>query len=69
MAEPKLAVPPSAPPSMAGTGGYPAAASERLFEKGLFEVVMRDSSLGCGPERIVAGWPILRKEPSDTPPI
>ena len=26
----------------------------------------RDSSLGCGPQRRVAGWPNLRRRPSAT---
>src|SRR3546814_7099166 len=30
------------------------------FENGLIIGCRRDSGLGCGPKRAVAGWPILR---------
>ena len=37
---------------------------ERPFENGCGGIGGGDSSLGCGPERAVAGWPILRGRPS-----
>ncbi|MGI4876977.1 MAG: hypothetical protein ACRYG4_05780 [Janthinobacterium lividum] len=33
---------------------------KRPFENGLIVAAERDSSLGCGPKRAVAGWPISR---------
>ena len=38
--------------------------AERPFENGCGGIGGGDSSLGCGPERAVAGWPILRGRPS-----
>src|SRR4051812_34537238 len=39
------------------------------FENGFTNGSWRDSSSGCGPERIAAGWPPLRRKPSAIRPI
>lgn len=38
------------------------------FENGLIIGCRRDSGLGCGPKRAVAGWPILRSAAIATRP-
>src|SRR6266851_6962374 len=42
--------------------------SQRLFEKGLSALRGRDSSLGCGRPRRVAGWPRSGRSSSATRP-
>lgn len=43
--------------------------NQRPFENGCGGIGFGDSSLGCGPERAVAGWPISHARPSVTPRI